>query len=374
MKKRVCILTSVHPIDDVRVYHKIALSLNQIFEVIWIGPETFYFENELGNDKIQRILIAEKKGIGGRLAVNRLVLKKFLKQKDIAYVYIPDPELAFFYSLIRNRRKAKAIFDIHEVFHKDLLNRKIKGKLYPMVSNIVLKVIRRVVRQYDLTIGVNKNVLGFYVSPARPFLIIRSCLPQSYATLGGEIRKKNVFTIVHGKNHPARGTTQVLDALVILKKKNIECRVLMIEQQGLDNEVFKDKVIQLGLENYIELHHGLPFAEMQSQMSACHAGLIAYGRDLGIDSLPNRFFEYMATGIPLIVPSFATEMVNIVNEEKCGLLTDTEKPEKIAESFELLIERPVEARQMAERGRSAFLQRHNWEGEVAPLIHFMQLN
>lgn len=374
MKKRVCILTSVHPIDDVRVYHKIALSLSQTFEVTWIGTETFYFENELGNDNIHRILIPEKKGIGGRLAVNRLVLKKFLKQKDVAYVYIPDPELAFFYSFIKIRRKAKAIFDIHEVFHKDLLNRKIKGKIYPIVSNIVLKLIRRVVRRFDLTIGVNNNVLDFYVSPVRPFMIVRSCLPQSFAKPSGEIRKKSVFTIVHGKNHPARGTKQVLDALVILKKKNIECKVLMIEQQGLDNDAFKDKVKQLGLENYIELHHGLPFAEMQSQMAACHAGLIAYGKDLGIDSLPNRFFEYMATGIPVIVPTFSVEMVAIVNQERCGLLTDTENPEKIAESFELLINTPLEAREMAERGRSAFLQRHNWEHEVAPLIHFMELN
>jgi glycosyltransferase involved in cell wall biosynthesis len=148
----------------------------------------------------------------------------------------------------------------------------------------------------------------------------------------------------------------------------------MVEQQGLDNDAFKEKVKQLGLENYVELHHGLPFAEMQNQMSACHAGLIAYGKDLGIDSLPNRFFEYMATGIPVIVPSFSAEMVKIVNQEKCGLLTDTENPKNIAESFELLINRPLEAEEMAERGRSAFLLRHNWEHEVAPLIHFMQLN
>jgi len=136
MKKKICILTSAHPIDDVRVYHKIALSLAQEFEVIWIGPDVHYFENELKGDGIKRFLFEDRKGFAGRISNNYRLLKMFSKQRDIQYVYIPDPELAFFFAFFAKLRNSKTIFDIHEVFHKDLLNRKVKGFYVDLISQL----------------------------------------------------------------------------------------------------------------------------------------------------------------------------------------------------------------------------------------------
>jgi len=201
--------------------------------------------------------------------------------------------------------------------------------------------------------------------------VIRSCLPQNFVKCHENIKKKNTYTIVHGKNHMARGTLQVLEALHILKEKNITCKVLMIDQDSSNNMIFKNYIDKYNLSNYIELHHGLPFSEMQREMSQCHAGIIAYGRDLGVDSLPNRFFEYMAIGIPVIVPYFSQEMENIVKAENCGIMVDTEEPEKIAESFEYLINNPKASNEMGINGKTAFLHRHNWEIEIQPLIDYL---
>ena len=79
--------------------------------------------------------------------------------------------------------------------------------------------------------------------------------------------------------------------LNILKDKKIKCKVLMIEQNSSNNSAFILLSINL-ISTLIELHNGFPFLEKQIQMLRCHAGLIVYDRDLGIDSLPNRFFEY----------------------------------------------------------------------------------
>ena len=147
----------------------------------------------------------------------------------------------------------------------------------------------------------------------------------------------------------------------------------MIEQEPLNN-IFKDYIDKFDLGDYIELHKGLPFVEMQNQMSQCHAGIIAYGRDLGVDSLPNRFFEYMAIGIPAIVPCFSQEMANIAKREQCGILVDTEDSQKIAQSFEYLIKNPQVSNEMGINGETAFLKAHNWEIEIKPLIHYLKLN
>jgi glycosyltransferase involved in cell wall biosynthesis len=375
MNKKICILTSAHPIDDVRVYHKITRSLAQEFEVIWIGPNIHYFEKELPNDGVTRLLFKNRKGVMGRLFNNYRVIKIFLKQKSIGYVYMPDPDLAFFFSFLGKLNKNKSIFDIHEVFHKDLLNRKVKGFLFPYVSKLVERLIKKIVRKIDITIGVSEKVLNYYVSDRKPYFIIRSCLPQNFFDCNTmNLKKKDIFTVVHGKNHIARGTLQVLEALSILKEKNVRCKVLMVEQEVFDNSVFKNYVKKFGIDTYIELHGGLPFAEMQKLMAQCHAGIIAYGRDLGVDSLPNRFFEYMAIGIPVIIPSFSGEMVNIVKKERCGILVDTEDPKKIAESMEYLIKNHEISNEMGDNGKIAFRNRHNWEIEIKPLINYLKLS
>lgn len=376
MKKCICILTSAHPIDDVRVYRKIALSLVEHFEVLWIGSDVHFFENELHNDGIKRILVKSPKGILGRMRINAYIIKIFLKCKEkIDFVYFPDPELAFFFTYLVKSRGIKKIFDVHEVYHKDLLNRRIKGLLFIMASRVLKKIIVKIMTKVDLTVGVSETVLKHYIRNGTPNLIVRNCLPRNFASIDYNYReKKELFTIIHGKNHISRGTFHVLEAAGILKERGISCQFFMINQENHQDHKFESFVNENHLDSYLDVHDGLPFKEMLQQMSYCHAGLIAYGRDLGVDSLPNRFFEYLAMGIPIIVPSYSGEMVKIVTEEQCGLIVDTEDPIQLAGSIEFLVKNSEIAKEMGERGQKAFLARHNWEKEIEPLLQYLRLN
>jgi glycosyltransferase involved in cell wall biosynthesis len=371
MKKLYCILTTAHAIDDVRVYRRMALSLINEVEILWIGPNVHVFENELNNDSIRRILYKNGKGIFGRLLNNFHALKQFNKQKNnIHYVYFPDPDVAFFFTLFIKAEKIRKIFDIHEVYHKYLLNKRVKGATYLVLNSLIQKAISKAVRNVDLTLAVSETVANYYVSEKNHNLIIHNCLPLNFGKFkDNDITRKKVFTIVHGKNHPTRGTIILLDTLRILKKKGIICKVLMINTK---NEIYNEYVNKYELVSFIDLYEGLPFIEMINQMSQCHAGIIAYGRDLGVDSLPNRIFEYMALGLPVIVPEFSKEMFKIVEREKCGLVTNTEDPNQIAECIDHLVKNPELSKEMGERGRKAFLKLHNWETEILPLVKYLK--
>jgi glycosyltransferase involved in cell wall biosynthesis len=373
-KKTICILTTAHPLDDKRVYHKFALSFTKHFDVIWIGPELYSYQKVKLDDNIDRVLFNFSSRMTKRLQNNRKVLRLLSQQKNVDYVYIPDPDLAFFYSKNKSRKNYKSIFDIHEVFHKDLLNRRVPAFIFPIASRLVQYIMRGVVKKFNVVIGVNSIVLGYYINKVNCSFIVRSCLPQDVINFDlGSVDKKQVFTVVHGKNHIARGTETVLKALSLLKSRDIHCKVLMIEE-GDNNQHFEALINQLGLADYIELHKPMSFAAIQLLMSKCHTGLIAYGRDLGVDSLPNRFFEYMALALPVIVPEFSTEMVEIVKSERLGIVIDTESPDAIADSFEHMIKNTNAAVAMGERGRAAFLDHHNWEVEVTPLIEYLNDN
>ncbi len=100
----------------------------------------------------------------------------------------------------------------------------------------------------------------------------------------------------------------------------------------------------------------------------CNLGVIAYGRKLGVDSLPNKLFEFMAIGLPIIAPNYSFEIARIMKKEKCGLIVDFENPKEVAGAFIELFNNPVLQYEMGRRGRYAFERQYNWQTEVKPFI------
>jgi glycosyltransferase involved in cell wall biosynthesis len=177
---------------------------------------------------------------------------------------------------------------------------------------------------------------------------------------------------MHGKCAGNRGTSKVLDAVELASRSIPTLRVVMFTtgapQDDPEAQAILSRARDRGIEGALDLRAGVPMQQMPDVLHTCDAGLIAYGRDLGVDSLPNRLFEYMAAGLPVIAPVYAAEIARIVEGEQCGLLADFEDPASIGDAIVRLKNNPDMCRAMGRRAREAFLARHNWEGEVAPLL------
>jgi glycosyltransferase involved in cell wall biosynthesis len=90
-----------------------------------------------------------------------------------------------------------------------------------------------------------------------------------------------------------------------------------------------------------------------------------------IDAQPNKMFEYMSAGIPVIASDFPLWR-EIVIGNQCGLCVDPMDPTAIAKAIDYLVQNPDEARQMGENGRRAVLGRYNWSVEEAKLLGFYE--
>lgn len=84
-------------------------------------------------------------------------------------------------------------------------------------------------------------------------------------------------------------------------------------------------------------------------------------------SYPNKLFEYMAAGLPVVASDFPVWR-KIVEEAECGLLVDPRDPQQIAEAITFLLDHPDEAAVYGRSGREEFLQRRTWEGEADRLL------
>ena len=369
------VVTTAHSRDDVRVWNKIAKSLlEKGVRINWIGPDLFMFENQEidVHTNLTSYVYEVRKGMFARFTHWFMTFRAVYKVPKADFYYAPDPDAAMLLLLFSNFSRIRIIFDIHEVYHKDLLKRKIPQIFAPVLSVFLHWVIRIISKKVDLLVAVSETVLDYYKGSRMDGIIVRSCAPASLMEMELAKDKFEKFTIMHGKNHLARGTAIVIESCNYLQEFKGQLQFYMIDMygilQGNRHEELEKLITANGAEEFVKLVPGMSFAQMQTEMSKCHAGLISYGRDLGIDSLPNRLFEYMAAGIPVLAPDYAIEISKIVEAEKCGVLTDTENPQVLAETIKTLMHDKNAALSMGQKGRTAFIARHNWDAEFDKLM------
>lgn len=373
----ICILTSAHTIDDVRVNNKIAETfLEHGFRVSWVGPDiTSYERGYRGKEGIEYHLIPSDRGRISRLLSTSRLRRVANSISGIDVYYAPDPDSAALALRLAVRDGARVIFDIHEVFHTYMLDGWLRGRQLPFLRGIVRKQIERICSRCDLVIATCVSTLKPYARSCKNSLVIRSCAPRWFADLPPSIvcdPKREFFTLMHGKRSLARGTKIIFEALALIPQDHRQVRVIMFETSinynAEESDQFWAYVDNLGIRSLIELRPGVPIRQMPSILSGCDAGLIAYDRRQGVDTLANRPFEYMAAGLPILAPSYGQEIAKIIEEEQCGLLVDFENPAEVASAILQLKQNPAATREMGRRAREAFEKRHNWEVEVRPLL------
>jgi glycosyltransferase involved in cell wall biosynthesis len=94
------------------------------------------------------------------------------------------------------------------------------------------------------------------------------------------------------------------------------------------------------------------------------------------NSQPNKLFEYMAQGIPIVASNF--EMWKAIIEDfHCGICIDPYNPEEIAEAIQTILQNSKASEMMGINGRNAVLGQFNWDTEEKKLYsvyEFLQIN
>ncbi|HVU16355.1 MAG TPA: glycosyltransferase [Candidatus Didemnitutus sp.] len=376
----VCILCTQHSPDDGRVTHKLGAMLAHAgFPVTWVGPGApgsvrvpgieFHPFASFGRGRWSRLLLWRK--------LERTCLAIPGIEKTAVFLAV-EPDSAEVAIRLGRRFGARAIFDIHEIYHGEMLQYWVPAWLQPLASRVVLARLRSICRRADLVMGPGTTRIDPYRAVARRTLVVRHSLGLS-AMQGNEARPlpdgTPMVRIMHGKAAPSRGTETLLRgaarAAELLDGRTV-FKVVCFEGPGgaeaARNRPFRAFIEREKLLPLVDLRAQVPFSEMMPILATCDIGAIAYGRDFGVRSLPNRIFEYMAVGLPVIVPDYAAELRPILSRFQCGVEADMEDEESIAMAIIRLVTDRAAARAMGRRGREASLLELNMEQEIAPLI------
>ena len=162
-----------------------------------------------------------------------------------------------------------------------------------------------------------------------------------------------VFTGAHGV---ANGLDAVLDMAAVLKARGRDDIKMVFAGDGKLKPNLIERAKREGLDNCIFLDK-MPKKELSDVMARADIGLMILANVPAFyyGTSPNKFFDYIASGLP-VVNNYPGWLADMINENKCGIAVEPEKPElfadaliKLAENPELRKEYGINGRALAER-------------------------
>ncbi|WNS74822.1 glycosyltransferase family 4 protein [Bacillus sp. DTU_2020_1000418_1_SI_GHA_SEK_038] len=355
---KICHLTSVHTHTDIRVFYKECRSLAQAgYEVHYVVPGT---EDAL-IDGIHLHGVTEEKGSRFRRMTKTVdrVYKKAI-QIDAQIYHFHDPELIPIGLKLKKLGK-KVIYDIHED-----MPRAIMSKYW--IPVIIRKPVAAVFEAYE-----NYSAKKFdFLITATPYITKRfnninpntinvNNFPLLNEFAGSradvELTKTNSVCYIGVISH-IRGVKQVLEAANYIKGT--------IEFAG---RVGSEDILEiLHSQKNVQYHGTLNRGEVKSVLSRSVAGIVTFLPEPNhIHSQPNKMFEYMSAGIPVICSNFP-KWKEIIEKHKCGICVDPNDSQAIADAINYFLTNPETAALLGKNGQKAIKAEYNWEAESRHLI------
>jgi glycosyltransferase involved in cell wall biosynthesis len=155
-----------------------------------------------------------------------------------------------------------------------------------------------------------------------------------------------------------RGGEELIEAIAGIGKVS-----LLVVGDGDSVQLLKEKVIRLKIENRVHFFPKVPWIEMMRYTRTADAG-VSLDKNTNLNysfSLPNKLFDYIAAGIPVIA-SDLPEVKRIVLGNDCGTIISEVSPSEIIKAIEGFKQNTFMFSELKENAVNAS-KTINWESE-----------
>ena len=274
-------------------------------------------------------------------------------------------------------KKIPLIYDSHEYFTgvPEIQNR-------PFVKGAWQRIERLIFPKLKTIITVNDSIAGLYRKEyGKQLVVIRNIplkpnLPQLKGSITEERVRlglpaaKNIIILQGSGINIDRGSEEA-----VLAMKYVNNAVLLILGGGDVMPLLRKLVSENHLEDKVIFKNRMPYVNMMEHTRLCDLGL-TLDKDTNINyrfSLPNKVFDYIHAGIPILATRLP-EVERIVKGYEVGDFTESHQPEAIATAINSMLNDSLKVAQWKKNLQIAS-QELTWEMESKKfpnIIHGLQ--
>jgi glycosyltransferase involved in cell wall biosynthesis len=353
--------------NDQRI-QKIARTVNKLgCDITIIGRKTKYCKGpEIVPFKIYRFRMLFRKGFLMYKFYNiRLFVHLIFSKYDLLVANDLDTLLPNY--LVSKLKHVPLIYDSHEYFTgvPEIQSR-------PVVKWVWTRIEKAIFPDLNHVMTVSNSIASQYEKEymIRPLVIMNAGVrtdeinPYTREEIG--VPANDLLLIIHGTGiNIDRGVEELVEAVSLLEEIT-----LLIVGSGDIVPKLKQKVKELQIDTRIRFIPTVSWAELIKYIKMADIGM-SLDKDTSLNyrfSLPNKLFDYISAGVPVIAGKLP-EPSKIINEFNCGVIIDKITPDTIIAAIEDLINHREKLFLLKKNAKSASLVM-NWKNEEIKVATF----
>ena len=362
--KTICILTSVHPALDVRIYHKEAQSLAAAgYKVFLLNKEregidefgVTFVRVDLPSGRLKRFLLAPKRMV------------KAAKATGAEIFHFHDPELCGAGKKLL--KYGTVMYDVHEDVPKQILNKPWLPKWLRKISAFFFnRWEKKCAKKFTGIIAATSVIEDVFVKAGCKRIVTVNNYPKlaefSHINTPWNHRPHTIGYV--GAISAVRGLREMLDmlcdtdaSLLLAGRFNDEA----LEREAMAHPCW-DRVRYLGF---------LDRVGVANFLQDIRVGLIPlHPIPNYVESVPVKLFEYMAAGVPVVCSDFPFWRA-LLEGTGCAVFVNPMDSNAIARAINALLLNSEGSERMGLAGQKAVRERFHWGIEEQKLLDFYRL-
>ena len=360
----ICHLSSCHHPFDIRIFKKECSSLAEGgYRVNLVVPH----DHNQSVDGIQIWAMQKPKNRIERFLFSTWRIFHTALETSSTIYHFHDPDLIPVGLLLKAVGK-KVIYDVHEDVPKDILDKEYLPKFSrPVISEIARWVEKIGASAFDGIVAATQSISRNF--PAKKTVLVQNFpMLSDFSSQGPSPYSDRPYVIAYvGGITKIRGIRQMIQAMEFLPEE-YNAKLLLAGQ-------FESPEVEAEMRNLPGWRH-VDFRGWQSRdqvaellLQEARLGIVVFHPIANhVEATPNKIFEYMAAGLPVVASNFDLWR-GFFEKENCGVVVDPMNPKAIAEAIRWIFESQTEAEEMGKRGKEAVWNMYNWGSEAKKLLH-----
>jgi glycosyltransferase involved in cell wall biosynthesis len=260
------------------------------------------------------------------------------------------------------------VYDAHELESEKNGLRGVEKKLVKIIERLLIGMV-------DIVLVVNDSIYDHYLNmypELKNIRVIKNVMPIDKSVqissdalrVSLNIDKEKTIFLYQGGIEKGRGIELLIEAFI--KSEITNSSLVFMGYGSLKNIIL---AAAKGNEN-IYYHESVALDMLMEYTSSADVGLsIIENTCLSYYyCLPNKIFEYISAGLPIIASNFP-EIRKVVDQYEAGVLVNPEVSEELEKAFQLF----EFGHKFPIGGRNAVLEKYNWEIEEKEYLEMFSL-